>query len=145
MIITFHQNTQLLEALYSSEVEFIIVGGVAVHYHNSSREFDDLDIMISPTVENAQKLINALLKIGLTVPHTAEDIAKPQKVQIPLKGEQYADIVTPGAEMNFDKAMESSERGIVNGVSVMIASKEILRSMKNTDRPKDISDVQLLA
>ncbi len=144
MIITFGGNTQLLEVLLSSDVEFVIVGGVAVYYYNSSREFDDLDIMINPTVDNAQKLITALTEIGLNVPYTAEAIAKP-KVQIPLKNAHYADVVTPEVGMDFEKMKGSAEHGIVNGVNVMVVSREILKTMKNTDRPKDISDVQLLA
>lgn len=143
MITTFGGNTQLLESLCSSDVDFVIVGGVAVHFYNASREIDDLDIMIRSSEDNAQKLIAALTTIALSIPHSAEAIAKP-KVQIPLKGAQYADIITPGSEMDFDEIIGSAECGVVNGVSVKIAGKGTLIVMKNTDRPKDVNDIQLL-
>ena len=143
MINTFHSNKQLLEALSKFKVEFIIIGGVAVHFHNSARNFDDLDILINPTISNANKLKAVLTEIGLNVQHKAEDIAKP-KVQIPLKNIHYADIVTPNEEVQFEEYLSRANRGVINGVKVMIASINDLIAMKSTDRPRDIKDIILL-
>lgn len=120
-----------------------MVGGVAVSYYVPSRIADDLDLMIDPHTENVRATISALHSIGLPCPFTAEQFAKP-KVQLPLKGVQYADIVTPAEELNFQHAYSIAESARLNGVSVKLAAIETLLQTKATDREQDLKDAQLL-
>ncbi len=39
-------NTHLLAELNRQGVRYLIVGGVAVHYHAPERKYDDLDILL---------------------------------------------------------------------------------------------------
>jgi len=50
-------NKELLHTLVNLDVNFIIVGGLAVHYHAPTRNVGDLDILVERTKENAEKLI----------------------------------------------------------------------------------------
>jgi hypothetical protein len=50
----------LLRALASAEVEFILIGGVAAAAHGSARSTQDLDVVYSRTVANLVKLVEAL-------------------------------------------------------------------------------------
>ncbi len=54
----------LLLALTNAEVEFVIIGGVAVGVHGFARATKDLDIVPAPTSENMERLAQALTTIG---------------------------------------------------------------------------------
>jgi hypothetical protein len=51
---------RLLEALASSRVSFVIIGGVAATVHGSARLTSDLDVVYERSKENLQKLVAAL-------------------------------------------------------------------------------------
>lgn len=140
---TFGSNRDLLEAFNSYSVEYIVVGGLAVRYYDRTREVDDLDLQINPTVVNAQRTIDALKSLGVGIEFDAQQLAGPKK-QIPVKHTYYADIVTPAANFRFDDALAAAHDVIVNGVPVRLASRETLVELKSTDRPKDKNDVQRL-
>src|ERR1700735_2587398 len=53
----------LLLALTSAQVEFIIIGGVAVGVHGFIRATKDLDIVPAPSTENLQRLAQVLVEI----------------------------------------------------------------------------------
>jgi len=140
---TFGANRYLLEALNSYSVEYMVVGGVAVHYYDPTRKFDDLDLQINPTEVNAQRTIDALKSLGVGVEFDAHQLAG-QKKQIGVKHTYYADIVTPAANFRFDDALAAAHDVMVNGVPVRLASRKTLIELKSTDRPKDQNDVQRL-
>jgi hypothetical protein len=54
----------LLLALTSAQVEFIIIGGVAVGVHGFVRATKDLDIVPAPSHENLERLARVLVEIG---------------------------------------------------------------------------------
>jgi predicted nucleotidyltransferase len=58
MTTNFHE---LLQALVTANVEFIIVGGAAATAHGSARLTEDLDIVYRRTPENVEHIVAALL------------------------------------------------------------------------------------
>lgn len=50
----------LLEALVTSDVEFIIVGGLAATAHGSARLTQDIDVVYARTPKNLERLVSAL-------------------------------------------------------------------------------------
>src|SRR5688572_18678764 len=60
----FSQFEKLLVDLARAEVDFAVVGGVAVALNGFVRATDDLDILVSDSPENIQRLLNALSKWG---------------------------------------------------------------------------------
>lgn len=140
---TFDQNKYLLRALNKFLVEFVVIGGVAVHFHDPTRDYDDLDILINPTEENAQRTIDALKSLGNDVKFGAGHLAGPKK-QIQVKHTYYADIVTPDAAFKFGRAIAAAHNATVNGVPVRVASRSDLIELKSTNRPKDQDDVRRL-
>lgn len=47
------------------EVRYIVIGGIAAVLYGVPRATFDLDVLIEPTPENAQRLIDALLDAGM--------------------------------------------------------------------------------
>ncbi|MDS4020801.1 MAG: hypothetical protein RKR03_09910 [Candidatus Competibacter sp.] len=57
---------EFVELLNGHKVEYLVVGGYAVGIHGYPRYTGDLDIWISPTVENAQKMVRVLDDFGFS-------------------------------------------------------------------------------
>lgn len=55
----------LIRCLNRSKVEYCIVGGFAVIYYTMPRYTGDLDILVKPTRENAEKILRALKEFGV--------------------------------------------------------------------------------
>jgi len=51
---------QLLRALAQSEVQFVIIGGVAANLHGSARATFDLDLVYARNLGNIERLVKAL-------------------------------------------------------------------------------------
>jgi hypothetical protein len=58
----------LLEALNEFEVNFVVIGGVAVGAHGYVRGTEDLDLVPDPDPENLARLTTALKKLDSTLP-----------------------------------------------------------------------------
>jgi len=54
----------LIRALAESNVEFIIVGGLAASAHGSARSTSDLDVVYSRSAENIDRLVKALAPLS---------------------------------------------------------------------------------
>jgi len=55
---------EILDALLEHQVECIIIGGVALMLHGSTRMTGDIDILYSRTRENIRRLVSALKPFG---------------------------------------------------------------------------------
>ena len=103
-------------------VEYMVVGGVAVHYYDPTRKFDDLDLQINPTEVNAQRTIDALKSLGVGVEFDAQQLSG-QKTRINVRHTYYVDIVTPAANFRFDDALAAAHDVMVNGVPVRLENR----------------------
>jgi hypothetical protein len=143
-IVTFGQNGELLAELNRHAVRFLVVGGVAVHFHAPERNYDDLDILIDPNPVNAGRCLLALQMLGFNRGFPLALLTQPKKL-IPLKRHHYADVVTPASDVDFARELQRSADAMINYQRVLIASRDLLMRMKSgTDRPKDAQDIELL-
>ena len=55
---------EFLELLNSNEVEYLVIGAFAVAFHGFPRYTADLDLLIRPNHENADRVLRALSKFG---------------------------------------------------------------------------------
>lgn len=71
----------LLVLFNAHKVDYLIVGAHALAYHGAPRYTGDIDILVRPDLENAQRIIQALKEFGFgSVGLTAEDFAVPDRV-----------------------------------------------------------------
>jgi hypothetical protein len=63
MNFTIPAHQEMLLALVSHNVDFILVGGYAVIYHGYIRTTGDMDVWIRPTNENKEKLVAVFEKL----------------------------------------------------------------------------------
>jgi len=60
-----NQFQDVFKYFQKNEVRYLVIGGIASVLYGVPRATFDLDILIDPTIENAQNLLNALSEAGL--------------------------------------------------------------------------------
>jgi hypothetical protein len=55
---------EFIELLNSNEVEYLVVGAFAVAFHGYPRYTADLDLLVRPTADNADRILRALTQFG---------------------------------------------------------------------------------
>jgi len=131
-------NEPLVRAFLDADVEFIVVGGLAVSWHWLEREADDMDLLLNPTAENSIRVVRALRSQHL---EAHDEIAFVREgLQIQLKESHYAELLTPRNDgESYVEAAKKAVKGKIFNFSVLIAAKETLIAMKifadNTSDP----------
>jgi predicted nucleotidyltransferase len=144
---TGQYETRLAEvcaALQRHDARYVLVGAAALQLWGSSRATRDIDILIEATVENAERVLNALgeLGFGLAREWLAEDIIeKPVTVVGDLP---RVDILTVAWTVHFPEAIEQATFIELEGVSIPAASIDHLIASKRTGRLQDAADIELL-
>lgn len=140
--------TDLLQALISKEVKFMIVGAYALAAHGIPRTTGDLDIWVEATPENAEKVLSALLQFG--APTSAlgisqVDLATPNLVvQLGLPPRRI-DLLTEISGVTFDSAWPTRMLKTIDGLELPFISRDLLiKNKRATGRPKDLLDVSTL-
>jgi hypothetical protein len=59
-----HRLQDVFESFERHEVRYLVVGGIAAVLHGAPRATFDLDILIDATLDNADRLLAALLEAG---------------------------------------------------------------------------------
>ncbi len=143
---TFGANQELIDSLVKLGARFIIVGGLAVHYHVPERKVGDLDLLIERSPETAEKVIDVLSSC-LLIKHsiTIDQLLRPKRVQIPVKVYFNADILTAGEDTNFDHYWEQAHDAKIGNTPVKVAAVETLMFLlSQSDQPKHAQDITLL-
>ena len=146
---TLDDLEQILTALESVGVEYVVIGGAAVNAHGLVRATEDLDLMIRPSQENVARLRRSLRSIwdDPSIDEiTAEDLAGdyPALRYVPPDGELYLDIVARfGEAFGFDDI--ESMRLALGPVVITVATPRALYEMKkDTVREVDRADARAL-
>jgi hypothetical protein len=126
---TFHRNADFVSALIKHQVDFLIVGGMAVKAYRCRDVVEDLDLMLNPSDANVQRLLHALHDLGLNVPWPAKRLSKPN-VQIPLKRDFNLDVLTPPDGIDYKSLKQRSETACINNIPVYVVSRTDLIELK---------------
>jgi hypothetical protein len=142
---------RLIDSLVNQSVEFVIIGGVALVLHGSSRVTQDLDICYSRTPENLDRLATALGPFRPTLrgappglPFTLDSRALHSGLNFTLSADPGdIDILgeVPGVG-GYDQIASDAVPMDVYGHRVLVMSLSALEKAKRTaGRLKDLSDL----
>ena len=138
-----------LRGVYSSlqkhRVRYLTIGGVAAILHGVPRTTFDLDILIEATLDNAQRLLDALLNAGLATAEmtTAEEILKHEITIFRDRVRIDVQTATPGIE--FEEAWRRKQVMKYRRQEFYVVSREdLILSKRAAGREKDLEDVRLL-
>ena len=145
-----NDHLDLIKSFIKHHVKFIIVGGHAAIYYGVNRNTGVLDILIEPTIENGQKLIQALSFLELEIPEIKnEEFTQNLVLSFGLEPDAV-DILnfTPG--ITFKETFNNYIRANYSGLSVpMIDIRDLIKNKESMNRQGEKSyldkyDVEVL-
>jgi Nucleotidyl transferase AbiEii toxin, Type IV TA system len=144
----FGRFLDVLRAFERAEVEYILVGGVAVNLHGIVRATEDIDFFLRPDAANIERVKVALRSIWQDPEIDlirVEDFGKyPTLRYAPPSEEIVVDLLTRlGTTFAYDDL--EAEKITIEGVSVRIATpRTLVRMKRNTLRMIDKADAAAL-
>lgn len=138
----------LLAALHEAGADFVVVGAHAMAVHGVVRATGDLDVLVRPTVENAERVLHALASFGAPIVEhglTPVDLSTTGVVyQLGLPPLRI-DIITSIDGASFSEAWDTRTELKIAGRQVAFLGREMLIKNKlATGREKDAADARLL-
>jgi len=137
---------EFIESLNSHEVEFLIVGSYALAYHGMPRYTGDIDILIRPAVENANRVESVIQSFGFaSLGLKAADFLEPDQVVQLGQPPNRIDLLTALTGVTFDEAWQDREPGDLDGIPVQfIGRRAFVKNKRSTGRLKDRADLEAL-
>ncbi len=142
---TLDDVVRLCASLNAEGVRYVVIGGIAAILHGALRGTKDVDLLVDPSAENVRALKRAMafLPDNAVAEVSEEDLAHYQVVRV--ADEILVDLMASACGIRYqDIARDGIESLDMDGVVVPIASKEALIRTKDTVRPGDRWDVELL-
>jgi hypothetical protein len=130
--------------LNEARAKYVIVGATAMQLWGTSRATRDIDILIEPTLENGQRVLNALsqLPFGVASEITASDLVS--RVVTMIGDTPNVDVLTRAWKLRWETASRGVAVFLVDDVPVPAVSIINLIASKQTGRPQDVADVLVL-
>jgi predicted nucleotidyltransferase len=144
---------ELLRALSEAEVEFVLIGGLAVNAWGVVRGTKDVDVVVAPDPANLKRIAKMAVTAGGHVQRGEAFLGSPPSIAALLAtGEQVAietDLgrldVVQGLEgvPAYEELRSRASVAEVLGVTVAVCSVEDLRAMKRAaGRGQDLVDLE---
>ncbi len=124
----------------------MIVGGHAVNFYGYMRVTQDVDILVYPSVANANAMMAALKEFGFGGAGIPRKCFETEGTAIHLGVEpNRIDLLTSLKGVNIARVFANSRTTELDGVPVRIISLEdLLETKRCSDRPRDQADVEEL-
>jgi hypothetical protein len=140
---------ELLTALAAEEVDYVLIGGVAINLQGLPRNTQDVDVFLRPDAENVERVKRALRRVWndpAIDEITAEDLLGEYPVVRygPPDEEFMIDLLARiGTAVSFDDLEATTKT--YEGVPARVATPETLvRLKRDTIRPQDRLDADAL-
>jgi predicted nucleotidyltransferase len=130
------------------EVDYLVIGGVAVIFHGYTRATADLDFWYKPTVDNFNKIIKAFKEFGIDVSELEKAVFDPKKtfLRFPTPGFRTELLPSIAGDLSFKDAKEKAENIELAGVNIpIIGYHDLVNNKKATNRLRDQADIEELA
>ena|ERR1700719_4289020 len=138
---------EFIELLNSRGVEYVIVGAHSLAFHGRPRYTGDLDILVRPSPENAEKLAALIADFGFAESgFKASDFLEPDQMiqlgRIPSR----IDLMTGISGVETNAAFATKISAELAGLPVFILSKDLLiQNKRAVGRPQDLADLDALS
>jgi hypothetical protein len=138
---------EFIELLNSHGVEYVIVGAHSLAFHGRPRYTGDLDILVRPSQENAERITAVITEFGFAESGFQKgDFVEPDQIiqlgRIPSR----IDLMTGITGVATSEAFATKLSAQLSGVPVFILSKELLiQNKRAVGRPQDLADLDALS
>jgi hypothetical protein len=137
---------EFIESLNSHGVEYLIVGAHALAFHGFPRYTGDLDVLLRPTPENAERVEQVLIAFSFaSLGLRAEDFLHVGRVVQLGMVPNRIDLLTSLTGVTFEEAWDRRVLGNLDGLPVAFLSREtLIKNKRATGRMQDSADVEKL-
>jgi predicted nucleotidyltransferase len=135
-----------VELLNKHQVAYLVVGGYALAFHGKPRHTGDLDIWISISDDNAEKMCAVIKDFGMaSLGLTKHDFLEPGIIAQIGYPPVRIDILNEIDGVTFDEAYKSKLVFDVDGLPVSyIGLNDLIKNKTASGRSQDITDVKTL-
>ncbi len=137
---------ELLELLNAKKVEYLIVGGYALAFHGAPRFTGDIDLLVKPESQNANRILSALEDFGFgSIKLSQVDFTTPNNVIQLGTPPVRVDIMTSITAIDWEKAQTSKVQGNYGDTTAYFISKDdFIANKRALGRKKDLADIEAL-
>lgn len=149
----------ILEALAEANVEFLLIGGVAVGFHGYVRATKDVDVVPSPDPNNLNRLARVLGRLGAEVEGAGEfedgELPDPLDSDVLALGGNWVlrtrlgrfDVMQwIGDEALWPRLSPQAVPAQIGNLSVLMVGYDDLVALKQeAGRPEDLADLRRLS
>ena len=150
----------LFQAFEERDLDYVVIGGVALVMHGVVRMTADLDLMVALTPENLRKLVDVMARLGYRprIPEPAEALLDQRKRQewrdekhmeafsfyAPRQPLALIDIMI-NEPLDYRTMHANAVRMELRGLSIPVAAIDDLIVLKRqAGRPQDLEDIRAL-
>jgi hypothetical protein len=137
---------ELFGVFLRSDVRFVVVGAHALALHARPRYTKDLDVLLEPSISNAERVVAALVEFGFgALGIGPSDFDEPGRiVQLGVPPNRI-DLMTRIDGVTFEEVWDSRTYGAYGALSVpFIGYEALLRNKAASARPQDLADLETL-
>jgi predicted nucleotidyltransferase len=136
---------EFIGLLNSRGVEYVIVGAHSLAFHGRPRYTGDLDILLSPSPENAEKVASVLAEFGFA-DFKPSDFTEPDQITQLGRVPNRIDLFTGISGVATAEALAKKISTDLAGLPVFMLSKELLiQNKRAVARPQDLADIDALS
>ena len=137
---------ELLSALNTAGVKYLVVGGYAVMLYTEPRYTEDLDIWIEASEENSRKVFGALARFGAPLAGiNQDDFAKEDLIYQLGVAPSRVDVLTSLSGLDFEEDWLRRREAEFGDVSAsFIGREDLLKNKRATGRLTDLADCERL-
>lgn len=137
---------EFIESLNKHNVQYLIIGGYAVALHGYPRYTKDLDVWVSATSENIERLLNALSDFGFEETGLQiNDFSEPETIIQLGYPPHRIDILNTPKGVDFASCYANMIEVEIDGLTINLIDLADLRKNKSaTGRAQDLADLENL-
>jgi hypothetical protein len=135
---------RLCHLLNAEEANYLVVGAAAMQLWGTTRATRDVDILIEPTVANAERVLRALsaLPFGVAAEIDPRDVVA--RAVTMIGDTPNVDVLTRAWNLTWGDAERDIAVFEVEGVPIPTVSLAHLIESKRTGRTQDDADIEIL-
>ena len=137
---------EFLECFNAHRVEYMVVGAHALAHHGAPRMTGDLDLLVRPTPENGQRVLDALKAFGFSsLDLSIDDFAGTDRVVQLGYPPIRIDIMTTLSGVTWAEAESGRAAALCVGVPARFLGRaELIRNKRACGRAQDLADLERL-
>ncbi len=132
-------------ALNKNDVQYVIVGSIALAFHGCPRATGDIDFWIRPTSSNARNLLKAINDFGFgKLDISEDDVLSDNIIQLGYPPVRI-DLISALDGLTSEEIWESRQAGKFGDHDAHYIGKEnFIKNKRTLGRHKDLADLELL-